>query len=140
MYTTLSVLADLAAAAPQPMAAPKTISEVISGITGWVMGIIAVVATMFLVIGGLRYMAAGGDPAQVDRPPARHPDSGPGTRTPLPAERHDQSALRRDQRRRERKSCLMVRHDRRRTPACSGRQIRMSAGVGFGCGPASISR
>ncbi len=64
MHTTLSVLSDLAAA---PTTAPKTISEVISGITGWIMGIIALVATMFLVIGGLRYMAAGGDPAQVEQ-------------------------------------------------------------------------
>jgi hypothetical protein len=66
MHTTLSVLADLAAAAPPP-AAPKTLPEVIAGITGWIMGIIAVVATMFLVIGGLRYMAAGGDPAHVEQ-------------------------------------------------------------------------
>ena len=67
MHTTLSVLSDLAAAAPQPMAAPHSINQVIDGITGWIMGIIAVVATMFLVIGGLRYMAAGGDPAQVEQ-------------------------------------------------------------------------
>ncbi|SIM49692.1 pilin [Micromonospora cremea] len=67
MHTSLSLLSDLAAAVPQPLAAPKSINEVISGITGWVMGIIALVATMFLVIGGLRYMAAGGDPAQVEQ-------------------------------------------------------------------------
>jgi hypothetical protein len=67
MHTTISVLADLAAAAPQPLAAPKNINEVISSITGWIMGILALVATMFLVIGGLRYMAAGGDPAQVEQ-------------------------------------------------------------------------
>ncbi|MFI2652828.1 pilin [Micromonospora fulviviridis] len=67
MHTTLSVLSDLAAAAPRPVAAPKSINEVIAGITGWVMGMIALVATMFLVIGGLRYMAAGGDPAQVEQ-------------------------------------------------------------------------
>ncbi|MFI9641394.1 pilin [Micromonospora sp. NPDC051925] len=67
MHTTLSYLADLAAAAPQPLAAPKTLPEVIDGIRLWIMGIIAAVATMFLVIGGLRYMAAGGDPAQVEQ-------------------------------------------------------------------------
>jgi hypothetical protein len=66
--STLTVLSDLAAAAdPQLLAAPKSIEQVIDGITGWIMGIIAVVATMFLVIGGLRYMAAGGDPAQVEQ-------------------------------------------------------------------------
>ncbi|MER5337997.1 pilin [Micromonospora sp. NPDC002717] len=62
-------MSDLAAATPTPTPAPtpKSINEVISGITGWIMGIIALVATMFLVIGGLRYMAAGGDPAQVEQ-------------------------------------------------------------------------
>ncbi|MEV4545262.1 pilin [Micromonospora echinaurantiaca] len=63
MQTTLSVLSDLAAA---PMAA-NSINQVIANITGWIMGIIALVATMFLVIGGLRYMAAGGDPTQVEQ-------------------------------------------------------------------------
>ncbi|BCY07317.1 hypothetical protein L3i22_024050 [Actinoplanes sp. L3-i22] len=68
MHTTLTVLSDLAvAAAVQPLAAPKTLPQVIDGITGWIMGIIALVATMYLVIGGLRYMAAGGDPAQVEQ-------------------------------------------------------------------------
>ena len=61
---TLSYLADLAAAAPT---APKTLPAVIDGIRLWIMGIIAAVATMFLVVGGLRYMAAGGDPAQVEQ-------------------------------------------------------------------------
>jgi hypothetical protein len=68
MFTTLTALSDLAVAADlQPLAAPKSIPQVIDGITGWIMGIIAIVATMFLVIGGLRYMAAGGDPAQVEQ-------------------------------------------------------------------------
>ncbi|MEU7761694.1 pilin [Micromonospora aurantiaca (nom. illeg.)] len=65
MHLTLSVLSEIAAA-PQP-AAVNSINQVISNITGWIMGIIALVATMFLVIGGLRYMAAGGDPAQVEQ-------------------------------------------------------------------------
>ena len=64
MFTTVAVLSHLAA---MPMAAPKTIPQVIDGLTGWIMGIIALVATLFLVIGGLRYMAAGGDPAQVEQ-------------------------------------------------------------------------
>ncbi|MEU2615842.1 pilin [Micromonospora sp. NPDC007271] len=66
---TISVLNDLvfAASAPSGGGGPHSIAQVISNITGWVMGIIALVATMFLVIGGLRYMAAGGDPAQVEQ-------------------------------------------------------------------------
>ncbi|WP_200215424.1 pilin [Micromonospora coerulea] len=51
-----------------PYAAPvKTIPQVIDGIQSWIMGIVAAVATLFLVIGGLRYMTAGGDPAQVEQ-------------------------------------------------------------------------
>jgi hypothetical protein len=68
MSTTLIILSDLAATADvQPLAAPKSIPQVIDGITGWIMGIIALVATLFLTVGGLRYMAAGGDPAQVEQ-------------------------------------------------------------------------
>jgi hypothetical protein len=68
MSTTLTVLSDLATtAAVQPLAAPKTIPQVIDGITGWIMGILALVATMFLAVAGLRYMAAGDDPAQVEQ-------------------------------------------------------------------------
>ncbi len=69
MHTTLSVLSELTAAAP-PLAAPsgpRSIPQVIDGITGWIMGIIALVATLFLTVGGLRYMSAGGDPAQVEQ-------------------------------------------------------------------------
>ena len=65
MHTTLSVLSDLVNT-PQPMPV-NSINQVIANITGWIMGIIALVATMFLVIGGLRYMAAGGDPAQIEQ-------------------------------------------------------------------------
>jgi Type IV secretion system pilin len=49
------------------VSAVKTIPQVIDGIENWIMGIIAAVATLFLVIGGLRYMTAGGDPAQVEQ-------------------------------------------------------------------------
>ena len=68
MHTTFSLVSTFTvAAAGQPVAAPSTIPQVIGGLTGWIMGIIALVATLFLVIGGLRYMAAGGDPAQVEQ-------------------------------------------------------------------------
>jgi hypothetical protein len=45
----------------------KTLPEVIDGLKTWVMGILAAVATLFLVIGGLRYMTAAGDPAAVEQ-------------------------------------------------------------------------
>ncbi len=39
----------------------------ISNTTAWVVGILAAVATLFLTIGGLRYLMAGGDPAEVEK-------------------------------------------------------------------------
>jgi len=65
-------LVDLAAAAPAPVPGvwaqqPKSLPEVIDGLKVWIMGIIAAVATLFLVIGGLRYMTAGSDPAQIEQ-------------------------------------------------------------------------
>jgi len=67
-YAIVSAAGDLIAAAPAPdVLAAKTIPEVIDGLKLWVMGILAAVATLFLVVGGLRYMTAGGDPAQAEQ-------------------------------------------------------------------------
>ena len=44
-----------------------TLSGVISNLTNWIVGILAGVATLFLTIGGLRYLTAGGDPGQVEK-------------------------------------------------------------------------
>ncbi|GAA1843176.1 pilin [Asanoa iriomotensis] len=66
MHTFLSLLTDAVSATP-PLAAPKTVPEVIDGITGWVMGILAAVATMFFAIGALLYMGAGNDTGRVEQ-------------------------------------------------------------------------
>ena len=47
--------------------AVKTLPQVIDALKTWVMGILAALATLFLVIGGLRYMTAAGDPAAVEQ-------------------------------------------------------------------------
>jgi len=66
-------LAAETAASLQPMleiagaVAAKTLPQVIEGLRTWIMGILAAVATLFLVIGGLRYMTAAGDPAGVEQ-------------------------------------------------------------------------
>lgn len=67
-YTIVRAVGDLltVAAVPDVLVA-KTIPQVIDGLKTWVMGILAAVATLFLVIGGLRYMTAGGDPAQAEQ-------------------------------------------------------------------------
>lgn len=67
-YTFVCAAADLLSGVPAPdVLAVKTIPEVVDGLKLWIMGILAAVATLFLVIGGLRYMSAGGDPAQAEQ-------------------------------------------------------------------------
>jgi hypothetical protein len=43
------------------------LSTVIDGLRNLLVGLLAGVATLFLTIGGIRYMAAGRDPSQVER-------------------------------------------------------------------------
>ena len=57
----------VAAAPPAAAAGPPSLSGVISNLTNWIVGILAGVATLFLTIGGLRYLTAGGDPGQVEK-------------------------------------------------------------------------
>jgi hypothetical protein len=47
--------------------AAASIAQVISNTTAWITGILAGVATLFLTVGGLRYLMAGGDPAEVEK-------------------------------------------------------------------------
>ena len=66
-HTVLSAATDpVFAAEPTLLAQPRSLPEVINGLRLWIMGIIAAVATLFLVVGGLRYVVAGGDPAQIE--------------------------------------------------------------------------
>jgi hypothetical protein len=72
--TALAAAAFLTAAAQPALAgtaghvlAAASIDQVISNVTRWIVGILAGLATLFLTIGGLRYLTAGGDPAEVER-------------------------------------------------------------------------
>jgi hypothetical protein len=49
------------------VAAPPSLTGVIDALRNWLVGLLAAVATLFLTIGGLRYLTAGGDPVQVER-------------------------------------------------------------------------
>ncbi len=56
--------------APPAMAATGSapnLNGVISSLQVWLVGILAGLATLFLTIGGIRYLTAGGDPAEVER-------------------------------------------------------------------------
>src|SRR5438876_900744 len=65
---TLLLAVGVATAAP-PAAPPPTydLPTVIDNLRFWVVGIIGSVATLFLTIGGARYLMASGDPGQVEQ-------------------------------------------------------------------------
>jgi hypothetical protein len=67
---TLFCAALLVAAASPAYAAgggTQSLQGLISNLTTWLVGILAGVATLFLTIGGLRYLTAGGDPGGVEK-------------------------------------------------------------------------
>ena len=49
-----------------PLAA-DSISQVLNNTTLWIIGILAALATLMLTLGGVRYLMAGGDPAEVEK-------------------------------------------------------------------------
>lgn len=61
----LVVLAGAAPALAQTNT--PTLSGVIDNLRNVVVGLLAGLATLFLTVGGLRYMSAAGDPSQVER-------------------------------------------------------------------------
>nr|WP_316044752.1 pilin [Acidiferrimicrobium sp. IK] len=62
-----ALLVMLASPAFAAGTATPTLSGVIDNLRNWIVGILAGVATLFLTIGGLRYLTAGGDPGQVEK-------------------------------------------------------------------------
>ncbi|WP_020519363.1 pilin [Catelliglobosispora koreensis] len=61
-----SALAAAAALLAEP-APPVTLDTVIGRITQWVLGLLLAIATLFLTAGAVRYVAAGGDPMQIEK-------------------------------------------------------------------------
>ncbi|WP_194822570.1 pilin [Micromonospora sp. S-DT3-3-22] len=47
--------------------AVESIQQVANNIRTWLVGILVAVATLFLTVGGLRYLAANGDPGEVEK-------------------------------------------------------------------------
>jgi hypothetical protein len=56
-----------AAGAVQVMALAGSVTAVLDNIRTWIMGILAGLATVFLSIGGVRYLMASGDPGEVEK-------------------------------------------------------------------------
>lgn len=63
----VAAYADTGAGALLAADAPKNLQTVIGNLQDWVMGILAALATLFLVLAGVYWATAGGDPAQVDK-------------------------------------------------------------------------
>ena len=47
--------------------AANSLPVVIANLRAWIMGILAAIATLFLVLAGVYWATAGGDPAQIDK-------------------------------------------------------------------------
>jgi hypothetical protein len=43
------------------------LKTILNNATSWLVGILATVATLFLTLGGIRYLMAGGDPGEVEK-------------------------------------------------------------------------
>nr|WP_229783497.1 pilin [Pilimelia anulata] len=52
---------------PLLAAPPPTLNQVIGNLQGWLLGILAAIATLYLVLAGVYWATAGGDPAAVER-------------------------------------------------------------------------
>jgi hypothetical protein len=62
-----AVLAMAASPAWAQSAPPRDLTGVIENARLWAMGIIAALATLFLILGAVRYVIAGGDAGEVER-------------------------------------------------------------------------
>ncbi|MEU6355697.1 pilin [Streptomyces sp. NPDC047072] len=66
----ICLLGASAAQAAEPqhlLALAKSVNDVLNNIRNWIMGILAGLATVFLSLGGVRYVMAGGDPGEVEK-------------------------------------------------------------------------
>jgi hypothetical protein len=61
-----------------PAAAVNDLPTIVGNLRNWIMGILAALATLFLTIGGVRYLMAGGDPGEVERAKGAFRSAGTG--------------------------------------------------------------
>ena len=63
----LLMSASVAGADTTFVALAKSVDEVLNNIRNWIMGILAGLATVFLSIGGARWIVGGNDPGEVEK-------------------------------------------------------------------------
>ncbi|MEU5001501.1 pilin [Streptomyces sp. NPDC021622] len=66
-FSVVCVPLAFAVEAGQVLALAKSVNEVLDNIRNWIMGVLAGLATVFLTVGGVRYLMAGGDPGEVEK-------------------------------------------------------------------------
>src|SRR4051812_19906677 len=68
-WTAATTMVALTAATPAYAADAGTqrLVTVLNNATGWLVGILATLATLFLTVGGVRYLMAGGDPGEIEK-------------------------------------------------------------------------
>jgi hypothetical protein len=64
---TIAAAAVLLLFVPAVASAASSLNQVIDNLRVWLAGLLAALATVMLMIGGARYLAAGGDPGQIER-------------------------------------------------------------------------
>nr|WP_246843332.1 pilin [Allokutzneria sp. NRRL B-24872] len=63
----LLVSEPVAHAGTTVLALAASVSDVLNNLRNWLMGLLAGLATVFLTIGGVRYVMGGGDPGEVEK-------------------------------------------------------------------------
>lgn len=64
---SIAAIVTIAGTPEAAFAAPASLDAVVNNIRTWLVGILVAVATLFLTVGGLRYLAANGDPGEVEK-------------------------------------------------------------------------
>jgi len=67
LLVAAALLVILGPAALAQGASAPTLNGVLNSLRTWLIGILAALATLFLTVGGIRYLTAGGDPVQVEK-------------------------------------------------------------------------
>lgn len=63
----IAVAVLVLAAGPALAQATPSLDQVLDNIRVWIVGLLAGLATLYLTLGGVRYLTAGGDPGQVEK-------------------------------------------------------------------------
>lgn len=67
LTTDAAANATMAMGAGAVLAQAESVEQVLDNVRGWIVGILALLATVFLTIGGVRYILGGGDPGEIEK-------------------------------------------------------------------------